>query len=491
LRKDVLKVAGIAFGGLVFLICNSSGLTVIQSKVAGITALMAFWWFTEAVDLYVTSLVPLVMFPILDIMSTDSIAPLYMKQIIFLFIGGFLFAFAMERWNLHRRIALRIIIICGAAPNRVLLGFMLSSYLLSMWIMNTAVVTMLLPAVLSVTGEIKNKGMNSGNISSATPYLLGITYASSIGGMATVIGTAPNLAFMEAYNSQIENTLNFTNWLAFALPLSVVLIVLAYFLLKVLFKKVLADSHLDMSAIKLEYRRLGKTGFEERILLMTFVALVVSWATLRDIAFDSYTFYGWGNYFMSTNASGQEIWFVTESSVAMMGAMLLFFIPARKNRDYVLNWQDAKRIPIGVLFLFGAGFTLGAAMESSGLAAVIAGGLKQSSDMHPLLFVMLACTVMTFLTELTSNTATLFLFIPIMFALQPYIDCHPLQLYLPVTITASCAFMLPVATPPNTIVFASDQLKMKDMVHAGLWLNLLAVLVISLLGYWLTGLVFA
>lgn len=491
MRKDLLKIVGILAGGAVHLFLSGLGYEHPMPLVAGIVTWMAVWWFTEAVELYVTSLIPVVFFPIAGIMSMDEIAPMYMKPIIFLFIGGFLFAYAIERWNLHRRIALRMLMWAKGTPSMVLLGFMLSSYLLSMWIVNTATVTMLLPAVLAVTGEMASSTRIGGN-RTVVPYLLGLTYASSIGGMATVIGTAPNMIFMESWNQLPDSNfqLTFANWAAFAFPVSLVLFVAAFFLLRILFRNNLKSAELDMEYVKTAYRNLGKIQYEERWLIIFFVTMVAAWFSIQDINLGSFHFTGWGSYFEQVGKDGKSVKFVSEATVAMLAALLLFFVPARKSKGgYLLTWDDAKRLPIGVIFLFGAGFSMGKAVEVSGWADEVAVALRGLQDFHPLLIVLLACTIMTFFTELASNTATIFLFIPVMFAMALVPGMHPLQLFLPVTLTASCAFMLPVATPPNTIVFGSEKLRIRDMIRAGFWLNWIAIMVIAVLGYLLVGLV--
>ena len=491
MKKDLLKILGIVAGGVVYLFLSGVGYEHPMPIVAGVITWMAFWWFTEAVELYVTSLIPVVFFPLAGIMSMDDVAPMYMKPIIFLFIGGFLFAYAIERWNLHRRIALRMLLWAKGTPAMVLLGFMLSSYLLSMWIVNTATATMLLPAVLAVTGEMAGATRADGN-RAVVPYLLGLTYASSIGGMATVIGTAPNMIFMGAWNDlpNADFQLTFANWAAFGFPVSLVLFVAAFLLLRFLFRSHLQSAQLDMDYVKTSYRNLGKIHYEERWLLLFFVAMVAAWFTIQDINLGNFHFKGWGGYIEQLGKDGKPIKFVSEATVAMLAALVLFFIPARKSKGgYLLTWDDAKRLPVGVIFLFGAGFSMGKAVEVSGWADEVAAALRGLQDFHPLVIVLLACTLMTFFTELASNTATIFLFIPVMFAMAPVPGMHPLQLFLPITLTASCAFMLPVATPPNTIVFGSEKLRIRDMIRAGFWLNLIAILIIAALGYFMVGLV--
>jgi sodium-dependent dicarboxylate transporter 2/3/5 len=488
-RKELLKAAGLAGALLAFLLASGAGLDHKQCITLAVVSLMALWWFTEAVELYITALVPVVVFPLVGIMPLDDVAPLYMKEIIFLFIGGFLFAFAMEKWNLHRRIALKILMYTRGSPQLMLLGFMLSSYLLSMWILNTATVTMLLPAVLAVTADLVSNQSQATSSSPATPHLLGLTFASSIGGMATIIGTAPNIVFLEANNTAPANTyqLTFANWAMMALPLSLVLFAGTFVLLTVLFRKTLNSARPDIGKIRESYRQLGPVKTEERVLLFLLVTQVALWVFMNDINFGSFTMPGWGNAFSYTTADGSTEPFLTESSVAISVAFLLFLIPSGGKGDYMITWSDAKRIPIGVIFLFGAGFALGKAVEVSGLAGEMSSALQGLSHVHPIVLVVLACVMITVISELASNLATIMLFIPVLFAVQPYVDCHPMQLYMPTALAASCGFMLPIATPPNTIVFATEQIKMRDMVRAGFWLDLFAIVTLGVLGYVFVG----
>lgn len=479
MKKDLLKIVGFLLGVLGFVVFEQTGLDREQSVVAGVILTMAFWWFTEAMEIYITSLVPVIVFPFTGVATMDEIAPLYMKQIIFLFIGGFLFAFALEKWNLHRRIAYRILIATGGSSSNVLFGFMFASYFLSMWILNTATVTLLLPAVLAVTSQLGSHER------SATPYLLGLAYASSIGGMATLIGTAPNFVFMEAFNSLegVESTVTFANWMAMSFPLSLVLFAAGFLLLRFLFKSSIAQSQVDLGYCRSELKRMGRPGYEERVLAGMFIVLVAAWFFMKDIALGGFTIPGWASYFNEHGA------FVKESTVVMLVVFLLFLIPARRSNEYVLSWAEVRKLPLGVLFLFGAGFSLGYTMTQTGLTDIISMHLRSVTDNDPVLVTVIACLLMTFLTELTSNTATIFLFLPVLFTMGPQMDCHPLQFYVPLTLSASCAFMLPVATPPNTIVFGSDQVRTLDMARTGLWLNLIAIGVLSLIGYWWIGLV--
>lgn len=482
-NRLILLIGGPLVGLITGLLCISADLDMEMAKVVGMITWMAFWWVSEVVELYITALLPVVLFPFLGILPMADVAPLYMKDIIFLFLGGFLFAYAMEKWGLHRRIALGIILRSKGAPSRVLIGFMAASYFLSMWILNTATVTMLLPATLAVIYQIAQKNQeNRSRV--ATPYLLGLAYASSIGGMATLIGTAPNMALMEAYNSKggVQGSINFANWMMVGLPISLVLLVICYRVLLLQYRKVLSEQEIDLGFCETAYKEMGPVKREERILAIVFGVLVAGWFFMKDINFGGFTLPGWTNLL--------EKDFVKESTLAIFAASLLFFIPSKDRKTQLLTWEEARRLPIGIIFLFGAGFSIAKSVETSGLAALISKNLFEISSLHPLLVVLIGCLVMTFVTEISSNTASIFLFIPILFAMQPYVDCHPLQFYIPITFSASCAFMLPVATPPNTIVFGSELLQIKKMAKTGLVMNLLAILVISFLSYFLVGLVF-
>ncbi len=446
-------------------------------KVGAIALLMAYWWITEAVSIYATSLVPVVLFPAIGVMDMKSVAPFYMQDVIFLFIGGFLMAYAVERWNLHRRIALKIVLQLGATPSKILFGFMFAGYFLSMWILNTATAALLLPAVLAVIGEIQSHNESSQHDIS-TPFLLGLAYSCSIGGMATLIGTLPNLSTMEYFNDHFTTQINFANWFAIGFPTSLVMLIAAYFLIKWRYKKPFKGQTVSMEYCRSSYANLGKMKLEEKIIGIIFIITILLWFTRKDIEFGNWTFQGWGNLFENPNT-------IKESTIAMAAAILMLLIPSKNGKGALINWKEADRLPIGIVFLFGGGFALANAMKISGFSVWMGTGLTAFSDFPPFLVVLLLSFFMIFFTELTSNTASVLMVLPILLELSKVMDTEPALLFIPITMAASCAFMLPIATPPNTIVYASEKLSSRAMLRTGFWLNLIGVGVISSVCYFM------
>lgn len=474
-RKNIFLLLGPFLGLAVYFIFPETG-TI--AKVAAIGTWMATWWITEAVKIYFTALLPLFLFPLFGVLPMTEVAPLFTKDIIFLFVGGFFIAFGMERWNLHKRIALRLILAVGATPSRILFGFMLASYLLSMWIMNTATVTMMLPAVLAVVQQIEENG-NGGNGGSrlATPFLLGLAYASSIGGMATLIGTAPNLIFMDFFNERYaEPQINFANWFAMAAPLSVVLFAVCYMLLRYTYRKSFKEEEISLQYCESQYAALGKMGYEEKVVSVVFSITVLLWFFMKDINFGSVTMPGWSRLL-------PEASFVKESTVAMLMAGVLYLYPAKSEKGGIIRWEEIQRLPLGIIFLFGGGFALAKGFEVSGLSEWLAGRMQELGKLPPFVMVLLLCLFMTFLTELTSNTASTLLVLPIIFSFVAGLSAKPIQIFIPVVLSASCAFMLPVATPPNTIVFSSERLLTQDMARTGIWLNFVAATLIAVAAF--------
>lgn len=452
----------------------------IMAKTAAVAVWMAYWWVMEAVKIYFTALLPLILFPLFGIVPMSEVAPLFMKDVVFLFIGGFLLAFGLERWNLHKRIALKLILTAGGTPARILFGFMFASYFLSMWIMNTATVAMLLPAVIAVIDQL-NKASNEES-KLGTPFLLGLAFAASIGGMATLIGTAPNLIFMDFFNSHYPDVqeITFGNWFSFAMPLSFVLFLLAFSVLRLLYRKVFNSETVDMRFCEEEYVSLGKMGYEEKVISVLFVFTVLLWFTMKDVKLGGFILPGWSSLFPEPS-------YIKESTVAMFAAAVFYLFPAKNKPGGLILWEDIQKVPIGIIFLFGGGFALAKAFEGSGLSSWLAGYLEFVSELPPFATILVLCLFMTFLTELTSNTASTLLVLPILFSFAAGIDCHPLQIFIPVTISASCAFMLPVATPPNTIVFGSERLSIHEMMRAGIWLNVSCALIVSAAAFTIIG----
>ena len=470
LKKLTSLIIGPLFGVVTVLLLKN----ILEPKAmftAGVAIWMATWWITEAIPIYFTALIPVTFFPFLGIMPISEIAPTYMPQIIFLFIGGFFLAYTLEKWNLHKRIALFIILKIGNTPTKLLFSFMFASYFLSMWILNTATVMMLLPAVIAVVNEIsKQKEENK----PYTPFLLGIAFASSIGGTATLIGTAPNMFFMEFYNNNIENNINFTNWFLFSFPFSLVFLIISFFILRLIFQPNLKNETIEINYIRKEYRKLGLPSFEEKTIGFTILVAILLWFTLRDVSIGSISFKGWSNIFPHPEA-------IKESSVAMTASFFLMLIPSKsKKQTMLLSWKEAQKLPYGILLLFGGGFALAKGITTSGLGVWIGDSLSFITNLHPVIIILGLGLFMTFFTELTSNTASIALMLPILASIAKPMGDLVLPIMLVVTLTCSYAFMLPVATPPNTIVFGSDKLRVKDMAKAGIWLNFVGVMIASI-----------
>lgn len=442
------------------------------TAMAAVALWMAIWWVTEAVPLGATALLPVVLFPLLGIMGGKDVAPVYFNSTILLFLGGFLVAIAMERWALHRRIALRVILTVGGTPRRLIWGFLLASWFLSMWISNTACTMMMLPIAMAVIDRLDERLQPDLRRRLSIGLLLAIAYAASIGGLATLIGTPPNLSFVRILHIVFPAApeVTFAQWLVFALPVSLCLLVAAGLLLS----RGLTRGGVEESArFRDEYAALGPLGREEKVVLADFVLLALLWMTRSELAIGGLVLPGWSSL-------AESLALADDGTVAVALALLLFCIPARGG-GRVLDWSDTAKLPWGIVLLFGGGFAVATGFTQTGLSDWIGGRLEVLGGLPPVLMVGAVCLLLTFLTELTSNTATTEMVLPILAALAVAVRCDPLLLMIPATLSASCAFMLPVATPPNAIVFGTGRLTVADMARAGLWLNLLGVVVITAL----------
>jgi len=431
-------------------------------RMAGIAALMATWWITEAIPIPATALLPVALFPLFGIAPGKTTAQHYFNSIIFLFLGGFLFAIAMEKWNLHRRIATRIILVLGTGPRRLLLGFMAATALLSMWISNTATAMMLVPMATAILASLEEEYGAERAAAYGPRLLLGIAYAASIGGTATLIGTPPNLSFARILSITFPDApaITFARWILFAAPFAVVFLLVAWWRL--------APKWEGEAGAVLE--KPGPMSREEKCVAFLFALLVAGWI-LRPF---------WTRILPEPS-------YVDDGTVAIALALPLFLIPAREGR--ILEWGDAGRIRWGIVLLFGGGFALASGFVESGLSAWLGQALKFFGELPPTMLVLLVCGAITFLTELTSNTATTEMMLPVLGGLAVAIGVHPLLLMIPATLSASCAFMLPVATPPNAIVFGSGRVEMAQMVRHGVLLNFIGMALITAWIYLAGGLI--
>lgn len=457
------------------------------TNTMAVALLMAVWWITEAVPLAVTSLLPVALFPILGIMDARIVSATYFNTVIFLFMGGFIIALAMQRWNLHRRIALRILMFTGVSPGRILLGFMLATAFISMWISNTATAMMMMPILISVIdkleeaiGEQSIKGYSVG-------LLLGVAYGASIGGIATLVGTPPNLSFVRIFQIYFPNApeISFASWLLFALPVAVILFICTWLLLHLMYKPKKHNwANISRNTFKEQLHDLGPIRYEEKIVLTVFILVAVLWIFRLDLDFGWFKIPGWSGLFPKSS-------FLDDGTVAIFMAILLFILPTKTaGSKRIMNWETASKIPWHIILLFGGGFALATGIKESGLSGWIGEQLIFIADFNPVLVIVSICLIITFLTELTSNTATTEMILPILAGIAISTNINPLLLMLPATLSASMAFMLPVATPPNAIVFGTNRITIAQMAKTGLLLNLVGAVVITLMTYFLGMVVF-
>ncbi|MBU0984620.1 MAG: SLC13 family permease [candidate division Zixibacteria bacterium] len=449
----------------------------LVSRTAAVAVLMAVWWVTEAIPIPATALLPVVLFPMLGIMEGKSVAGTYFNHVILLFIGGFIMALAMEKWHLHRRIALRIILLIGTGPRRIVLGFMTATAFLSMWISNTAATMMMVPIAMAVIMKIRESADTTAGHRFAVGLLIGIAYSASIGGLATLIGTPPNLAFSKIFGTSFPAApdISFAGWMFFGVPCSLLLLIVAWVLLCFMFVSGKTVATGDITVFRDEYRRLKQMSYEEKAVLVLFVTLALAWLFRQDITLGGFAVPGWSRLMPVAE-------YIDDGTVAIAVALLLFLIPARTEKGArLMDWQTATRLHWGIVILFGGGFALAAGFKASGLSLWIAEQLTVLSGAPSVLMVASVSTLLTFLTELTSNTATTQIVLPLLASMGTAIQVNPLLLMIPATLSASCAFMLPVATPPNAIVFGTGEVRMGDMIRVGLIMNLLGVVIITAL----------
>ncbi len=449
------------------------------SLMAGVGLWMCIWWFSEAVELAVTAFIPVITLPILGIADVKTTAQQYSDSIIFLFIGGFLLAFAIEKWHLHKRIALKILSIVGSQPRNILMGLMISTYLISNWISNTATTMMLFSAVLALIQETQTY-INEGHKKKfAAALLLGLAFSATIGGMATPVGTPPNMYFFKAYKEAfpLSTDLNFLTWSKIGYPVSLTFLVVCYLVLSRYFLRSSMTLSITKQFFKEQYQKLGKFSSEERLVFSILISCILLWFTRADIDFGTFKFKGWNHLFIQSK-------FIDDSLVAMLAALALFLIPSRQQKGKaLLEWEDAKKLRYDIILMFGSGFALAYGFEVSGLSKWLAQSLEVLKGVPVFLILLGICLIVTIISEFASNIASIQLAIPVMLALQTQLDIPPLLLMIPATFAASLGFMLPVATAANTIVFGTRQIRMKDMFKVGLVLDILGILIITSICY--------
>jgi len=462
------KTIGLITGPLSFMfflfLFRPEGLSVEGCAVLASASWIAIWWITEALPIAVTALLPIVLFPLSGGLALTKTTAAYGHKFIFLFIGGFILAIAIEKWDLHKRIALTIIKIVGTNVSNIILGFMIATSFLSIWISNTATAVMILPIGMAIVAQLKNNSNTNEreNLLFGKALMLAIAYSASIGGMATLIGTPPNLVFAGIMKESYGIKISFFQWFKFGLPLSLLLLSICWvYLTKISYKFEQKKFPGGKKEIFNQLKKLGKISYEEKVILSVFVITALAWICSSFLI----------NKFLPA---------IDDTIIAIITAIILFILPAKDRKKRLLDWKDTAKLPWGILLLFGGGMALAIGFESSGLAVWIGSQLTLLENIPLIILLLILIVSVNFLTEITSNLATTAMLLPVLVSLARAINIHPYLLLVSATVAASCAFMLPVATPPNAVVFGSGYLKINDMVKKGFWMNLISIIIITL-----------
>ena len=474
------KNIGLFLGPILFilvrLVIEVEGLSDEANAILASTLWIATWWITEAIPIAVTSLLPIILFPLSGGLSISETSSSFGHRYIFLYLGGFILALAIEKWNLHRRIALKIISLIGTNVRKIILGFMVATSFLSMWISNTATAVMMLPIGIAIVKQMSNLKSTDKkeNIIFGKSLMLSIAFSASIGGIATLIGTPPNLVFagilQEIYNVEIS----FLKWFIFGLPISILLIIISWlYLTRIAFNFKQKEFKEGEIEIKNELNNLGKISYEEKVVLSVFILTGMAWISRSFLL----------NIFIPS---------LDDTIIALICGVSLFLLKTKNKNGFkerIMNWEDAVKLPWGVLLLFGGGLAIAEGFQSSGLANWIADNLTKLNGFSLIIILMVVIAAVNFLTEITSNLATIAMLLPILAPTAIILDVHTFILMVAATLSASCAFMLPVATPPNAVVFGSNYLKISDMVRVGILMNLISIIIIFIMVYYILPIV--
>ena len=472
--KDKTSIFGLIFGFVTFLLFfifkPPEGLDKVAWLTAGVAILMTIWWTTEAVPIYATGLIPLVLFPSLGLYDIKAVSSSYAHPLVLLFLGGFIIASAMESSGLHKRIALKILGLSGTSPSKIIAGFMFTTAVLSMWVSNTASTIMMLPIAMSViTIFSKENDFNKNNFT--IPLLLAIAYSASIGGAATIIGTPTNIMLASILSDTYQYEIGFIDWFMIGFPVVLVLLPVVWLFLNKITFKVSSEKSLALEKVVLDLNKgIGKASKGEKVVAIIFFLTAILWIFRKVL-----------NNLLNID--------LNDTSIGIMGALMLFIIPT-VNRERACNWETANKIPWGVLFLVGGGIALSNAFKSSGLATWIGSFSSYLYGLDIYILILISVFIIIFLTELNSNTATVATFTPILIIFAIGLEINPIFFVIPTTIAASCAFMLPIATPPNAVIFGSGKLDIKDMIRAGISLNIISALVVSFISILILNVVF-
>tara|TARA_R110002167_G_scaffold65530_2_gene185539 strand:- start:2909 stop:4378 length:1470 start_codon:yes stop_codon:yes gene_type:complete len=465
------KLLGLVLGPVSFFLIlfffHPEGLSEQANAVLASTIWIAIWWITEAIPIAVTALLPIILFPLSGGLDLSATSGSFGHKYVFLYMGGFIIAIAIEKWNLHRRIALNIISLIGSDIRKIILGFMVATAFLSMWISNTATAVMMLPIGLAIIKQLQDNPdtIEDENQTFGKALMLAIAYSASIGGLATLIGTPPNLVLAGVVLDTYGYEITFMQWFIFGLPISVILIFICWkYLTKYAFTFKQKTFPGGKEEIKRLLSKLGKISYEEKVVAFVFALTAFCWITrsflLQKILPD-----------------------LDDTIIAIFFAIVLFLIPSKKKGEQLINWEEAVKMPWGIILLFGGGMALAKGFEESGLATWIGSQMTSLSGLPILVLVLVLIAAVNFLTEITSNLATTAMLLPVLAPMALTIDVHPFVLMVGAAVAASCAFMLPVATPPNAVVFGSGYLRIPDMVSKGFFMNIISIIILTFFVY--------
>ncbi len=466
--KLIGLVIGPVFFCLIFFLIAPGVLSQKSIVVLALGAWMVSWWATEAMPIPISALLPMIIFPLLGVSTVREASAPYGDPVIFLFMGGFMLALALERHNLHQRIALGLIRLTGTSGNGIILGFMLSTALISMWISNTATAIMMLPIASSVTTLLAREtgqGDDPRFKKFATGLMLAIAYAASIGGMATIIGTPPNVVMVGFMKRFYNLDVSFSKWMIAGIPLMITTLAACYLIItRVLFRNNLPSIEGSKELIHRKLEALGKISREEKLVLAVFSITCFFWIFRQNL-----------NILFGKNL-------LDDTTIAMAGGILMFLVPVKfSEHKFLLDWSDMKELPWGILLLFGGGLCLADGMEKSGLVSIVGNHFSQQHGISTGMLIFSLTAISMGLTELMSNVALVTIFVPVVFGIADGFQINPVWLAMPVTYAASCAFMMPISTPPNAVLFATGYIKMTDMIRTGFLLNVCCLIIITVL----------
>ncbi|MBC8757647.1 DASS family sodium-coupled anion symporter [Kordia sp. YSTF-M3] len=468
---------GLVLGPTLFIIITQffhpEGLSATANAILASAVWVAIWWITEAIPIAVTALLPIVLFPLSGGLTLKETTASYGHKYIFLFIGGFILAIAIEKWKLHKRIALTIIKLVGTNVVNIILGFMIATAFLSMWISNTATAVMILPVGMAIVTQLRDNPntVEDENLIFGKALMLAIAYSASIGGMATLIGTPPNLVLAGVVQETYGVEITFSQWFSFGFPIALVLLTICWlYLTRVAFKFKQKAFPGGREEIDKQLEALGKVSYEEKTVFIVFALTAFAWITRSFLL-------------------KQFIPAIDDTIIAIAFAILLFILPSKEKNKKIIAWEDAVKLPWGILLLFGGGMALASGFDSSGLALWLGEQMTNLQTLSLFLVLFILITAVNFLTEITSNLATTAMILPVLIPLATILNIHPYFLMVGATVAASCAFMLPVATPPNAVVFGAGYLKIEDMVKKGIWMNVVSIILLTLIVYYFLPLI--